>query len=796
MSGSARLAAVCRVVVVSMLALTTVATVGSGSRAASLPDGFVDAQIASGLTRPTAMAIAPDGRLFVAEQGGSLRVIENGSLLATPFVQLDVDPQGERGLLGVAFDPAFATNHYVYVYYTAKGPTVHNRVSRFTADGNVAVPGSEEIILELDDLDSFLTHNGGDLHFGGDGKLYIAVGDNSSSTNAQSLTTLKGKLLRINPDGTIPEDNPFYGSTAGRNRAIWALGLRNPFTFAIRQSTGTIFINDVGQNAWEEIDEGAGGANYGWPETEGYTSDPRYTSPVYAYGHASGAVSGCAITGGGFYDPDAPTFPSSYLGDYFFADYCAGWIKHYDRTDGSVSDFADGIASPVDLEISDDGALYYLARGSASVHRIRYQPQGPPGIVAHPSDQVVLAGEDATFEVVASGAEPLVYQWQRNGVAIPGATSSTYTLSQVTQGDDGALFEVLVTNEFGTETSNAARLSVAGGHRPTASITTPASGSLYSAGNTISYSGSADDAEDGQLAGAQFTWWVDFHHGDHTHPFLPPTTGSKTGSFKIPTTGETSSNVWYRIHLEVKDSSGLTDTALRDIVPRTSNIALDTSPSGLKVALDGRSLKGPTTTESVVGMVRWLSAVSPQDGYSTTYEFDSWSDGKTAAHQITTPSKDKTFTAVYRPGGGNLGTGAGLSATYFNGMSFGGTTFKRTDQTVNFDWGKGRPASPIAPDTFSVRWTGRVKAQFGESYTLCVRSDQGARLWIDGAKVIDHWTAHTVSEKCTVKPFAAGSMHSIRVDYYEGTGAAVAQLLWSSPSTQKQAIPSSQLYPQ
>ena len=158
------------------------------------------------------MQFSPDGRLFVCQQSGKLRVVQNGKLLATPFLTLPVDASGERGLLGVAFDPDFATNNFVYVYYTAKTPTIHNRVSRFTANGNVAVPGSEVVLLDLNTLSFARNHNGGAIHFGNDGKLYIAVGDNANGDNAQTLGNLLGKILRINRDGSIPTDNPFFGT--------------------------------------------------------------------------------------------------------------------------------------------------------------------------------------------------------------------------------------------------------------------------------------------------------------------------------------------------------------------------------------------------------------------------------------------------------------------------------------------------------------------------------------------------------------------------------------------------------
>jgi glucose/arabinose dehydrogenase len=213
--------------------------------AATLPTGFVETQIASGLSGPTTMDIAPDGRIFVLEEGGRVRVIKNNQLLTTPFITLTTNTTGERGVLGIAFDPNFTSNRFVYLYYTATSPTIHNRVSRFTANGDVAVAGSEVQLLNLPTLGSEF-HNGGAIHFGSDGKLYIATGDNRVSSNAPSLNSPLGKILRINSDGSIPTDNPFFNQTTGINRAIWARGLRNPFNFAFQPGTGRMFINDVG----------------------------------------------------------------------------------------------------------------------------------------------------------------------------------------------------------------------------------------------------------------------------------------------------------------------------------------------------------------------------------------------------------------------------------------------------------------------------------------------------------------------------------------------------------------------
>jgi glucose/arabinose dehydrogenase len=762
--------------------------------AATIPVGFTEKLVASGLASPTAMQFAPDGRLFVAEQGGRLRVIENGTLLPTPFLTVSVSSSGERGLLGVAFDPDFGINRFVYVYYTATTPAVHNRISRFTANGNTAVAGSEVVILELDNLSSATNHNGGAIAFAPDGKLYVAVGDNANGANAQSLGTLHGKMLRLNRDGTIPTDNPFLTSTTGKNRAIWAIGLRNPFTFAVHPD-GRIFINDVGQNTWEEINDGIAGANYGWPETEGPTTDPRFISPRYAYNHSTG---GCAITGGAFYTPMTLQFPGGYLNEYFFADFCGGWIRTLDSQNGNtVSAFATGISSPVDIKVAADGSLYYLARGTGSttgtVSQITYGA-APPSITSHPASQTKSDGQSVTFSVAASGAPPLRYQWQRNGANITAASAQDYTIAAVTASDNGARFRAVVTNDHGSVTSDEAVLTVSANRAPTASITQPVAGTTYAGGMVINYAGTGTDPENGTLPAAAFTWQVDFHHDTHAHPFIAPRTGAASGSFTIPATGETSPNVWYRIYLTVRDSAGATHTTQRDMLPRKARLTLASNPSGLQLRLDGQPVTAPFAFDSVVGVVRSIQAVTPQATGATTYEFASWSDGGAVTHNIATPAAATTYMAAYRAGSG-VGTGTGLSGTYFDNIDFTGASVSRVDSTVNFAWAAGAPTASMGVDTFSVRWVGQVLPQFSETYTFYTVSDDGVRLWVNGQLVVSNWTDHAAIENRGSLVLVAGQRYDIRMEYYERGGQATARLLWSSPSTAKAVIPTARLFP-
>jgi glucose/arabinose dehydrogenase len=382
----------------------------------TLLPNFIETPVVSGLTAPTAMEFAPDGRLFVLEEGGNVKLVHGDGTTWTAL-HLNVDSSGERGLLGIAFDPAFSTNHFVYLYYTnpnsggASWATgTHNQLSRFTVnDANPQQPTftNEAPILDWNTL-SATVHNGGAIHFGADGMLYADAGDNlqtftqgaNSYRVSQTLSNLLGKQLRINvaafnsgsatrDDTTvghlIPPDNPFVGTATGINQLIYVLGLRNPYTFAVQPGTGTIFINDVGENTWEEINQSVAGANDGWSggNTDGFGQTPpgpgTYHDPLMAYNHSGGpAGGGTAIVGGAFYSPATAQFPTSYAGKYFYGD-LSGWIRVFDPANpGSAANpdtsaaFASSISGGMrDILVSSAGYLYYLS-GAGAINKISY----------------------------------------------------------------------------------------------------------------------------------------------------------------------------------------------------------------------------------------------------------------------------------------------------------------------------------------------------------------------------------------------------------------------------------------
>jgi hypothetical protein len=312
-------------------------------------------------------------------------------------------------------------------------------------------------------------------------------------------------------------------------------------------------------------------------------------------------------------------------------------------------DFASGISSLVDIQVATDGSLWYLARGGGGdVFRVQFTGNIAPSISTQPANRTVTAGQQASFSVTASGSAPLQYQWQRNGVNIANATSPTLTFTAMPI-DNGAMFRCVVSNSVGSATSNAATLTVVSNVQPTGTITAPVNGSNYRGGQVISFSGTGTDPEDGTLPASAFTWRVDFHHDDHTHPFMADTSGVRSGTFTIANRGETSANVFYRVHLTVRDSSGLTHTSFVDVRPLTTVVRIESNIAGAQLTLDGSPISAPFSFTGVEGVIRTLGVVTPQTSGGVTYDFASWSDGGEATHEIVTPNDDATFTALFQP---------------------------------------------------------------------------------------------------------------------------------------------------
>jgi glucose/arabinose dehydrogenase len=357
---------------------------GPGDGGTSLPPGLTlkfNTFISSGLSAPVFMTQPlNDGRIFVVEQGGRIRVIRNGVLQTTPFLDISsrVLSGGERGLLSVAFHPQYASNHYFYVYFNSQ-TSGDIRIERFTTTTNpeVADPTSSKLILTIPHS-QFSNHNGGLVSFGPDGMLYAGIGDGGGGGdpfgNGQNFNSLLGSLLRLDVDHgdpyAIPGDNPFVNQT-GKRGEIWAKGLRNPWRYAFDPTTSLLYIADVGQDAREEVDVAAtnrGGLNYGWNIMEGLScyspssgcSQAGLEKPVIDYGHSDG----CSITGGYVYrGSDIPDV----RGHYFYSDYCSGFLKSFRYSNGTAVDAKDwGMTNSLVTSFGVDfaGELYMISSNS------------------------------------------------------------------------------------------------------------------------------------------------------------------------------------------------------------------------------------------------------------------------------------------------------------------------------------------------------------------------------------------------------------------------------------------------
>jgi glucose/arabinose dehydrogenase len=335
--------------------------------------------VVSGLRNPLDLQSVPSDaeRLYLVEQGGRIRVVRNGQLQAAAFLDIAsrISSGGERGLLGLAFHPQFATNRRFFVNYTNSVGDTH--ISEFRASSaDAADPGSERRLLEV--AQPFANHNGGGLAFDNSGRLLIALGDGGSGgdpqNNGQRLDTLLGKIARIDVDSgspyALPADNPFL-ATAGARGEIWAFGLRNPFKIAFDRPTGDLYIGDVGQNRIEEIDIGLatrrGGENYGWRITEGTQCfNPSsgcdrtgITLPVYEYTHSEG----CSVTGGVVY---RGCRVPALAGSYFFADFCSGLVRSFRFANGSAGELRDwtsglrGVSAPSSFGLDAAGEVYIV----------------------------------------------------------------------------------------------------------------------------------------------------------------------------------------------------------------------------------------------------------------------------------------------------------------------------------------------------------------------------------------------------------------------------------------------------
>jgi glucose/arabinose dehydrogenase len=746
----------------AVAALATVAALllpAAAASAGTVPSGFQESVVLSGFTEPTTFAFSPDGRVFVGEKSGIIKVYDSLSD-PTPEVFADLSTEAhdfwDRGLLGMALDPDFPAKPYVYVLYTLDappggtapkwggvtlsdgcptppGPTtdgcvVSGRLAKLTATGNEAT-GQTNLITDW--CQQFPSHSVGDLAFGPDGSLYVSGGDGASFTTsdwgqfgnpqvnpcgdppagvggAMTPTTseggslrsqdvrtpadptgLNGSLLRIDPEtGLAKAGNPLALSASANAQRIVAYGMRNPFRFTMRPGTNEVWVGDVGQGTWEEIDRvanptGAAPYNFGWPCYEGnndssarmpawdalnnplcetlYDQGPgAVTAPYFSYKHTSTVVSGetcptgsSSVSGLAFYG--SGQFPNAYNGALFFADYSRACIWAMMPGAGGLPDpsniqtFDAGAHGPVNLKVGPDGSLYFADLTGGKIWRISHSNGNQPPIAvatANPEN----GASPLNVQLSAAGSsdpdpgDTLSYAWDLDGDG-QFDDSTLQAPTHVYSSSGTHVATVRVSDPDGASDANSVSIQV-DNTPPTATITAPLSTATWAVGDQIPYSATATDAQQGTLPDSAYKWKVILHHcPSNCHEHAVVEASGSSGFFVAPDHDYPS---WLEFRLTVTDAGGLTDTETVKVDPKTVSLEVQTLPvPGLEVVIDGTAGESPFTATVIKGSNHTVATQSQTLG-GHDYAFGAWSDGGDAAHSLIV-NQNISLTAVFGP---------------------------------------------------------------------------------------------------------------------------------------------------
>jgi len=699
--------------------------------AVELPPGFQAPVVgASGEWRHiVGLAFTPDGRLLVAEKRGVIRVIENDVRLPVPFLDIEAEVLGDedRGLLGIAVDPKFAENGHIYILYTVDpdagsdsiGAPSFGRLTRYTADPanpNAADPESRRVLLGQSWRDGipslYYSHTVGCLRFGEDGSLLVSTGDGAHADGldsggrdrggfgsgrfpsaedigafrSQSLESLSGKILRIDPGtGEGLASNPYSTGKATDNASrVWACGLRNPYRFCVRPGTGSpsllsgnpgiLYVADVGWTTWEEVNIVERGANLGWPCYEGFEPQEQYAAaspahhscrsigtgdnpfsplpPLLSWHHTKPAlstppgISGKCASAIAFYT--GTQYPPEYRGACFIGEYDANWIK-VAELDGAgqlvrLRNFASDVFGPVDL-VADpiSGDLHFVSILRNAIYRLRYDPGNSPPVASASSTPSPASGPaplPVSFSSEGSmdpDGDPITYSWDFGDGAIstephpvheytaPGSYNATLTVSDGRGGLGSTAIEIAVSDDGAVN------------EPPTAFIVSPVHGASYHPDAPLRFEGGATDLED-PLQLLEFEWELNLHHNTHIHPGWRRLNGPEASL--ILRNHDDGTGTWFEVVVRVKDTAGAVGVARAHIYPRSCAVLLDAGDPGTSATGTWRSSTAPFPHGSG-------SLHSNVPGSTYTYEFELAEPGPYRVYAWWTIAWSRTTEAKY-----------------------------------------------------------------------------------------------------------------------------------------------------
>jgi glucose/arabinose dehydrogenase/PKD repeat protein len=677
--------------------------------AATVPSGFEDRPLVTGLTYPVAVTWAPDGRMFVAEHAGTIRVVTAaGQLLDEPLLDI-ADHTNliiDQGILGLAADSDFENNHYLWILYVHESNPSQpyaQKTARLVRvevepDNTLVNPSDPETVVlgkvstppcpapsnSSDCIPSTWTHTIGTVRSGPDGTLWIGAGDAGTPFLATDEQSYSGKILHVDRDGQGLPDHPFCPDDTDLTHVctkVYAKGLRNPFRFTLRPGGGLV-VGDVGDEARDELDFVTAGKSYGWPCYEGgirsprYSTDSRCTGPGGEYakeGTEAAAVGpvfdypvppeGAAIVGGPTYAGDA--FPEEYRGHVFFGDYVKNLVRQgeVDSEGNLVAVTTFGTGWPgVDLEEAPWGDLVYADLLGGQIRAISYVPDNRSPVA---EVEATPTFGDLPLEVQFSSegtgdpdGDELLYEWSFGD----GSTSSEPNPTHSYDADGKYTAELTVGDGHGRSATAAVVIS-AGNSPPTATIDAPADGSTFDDGQTVELLGSATDPRDGDLGDEDLSWTVLLHHASHVHPFGP----FEGSAASFLATDDHDSDSYYEVRLTATNSRGLSDTATVTVRPRTSALTLDGIPSGAPVTYSGTSFPTPVTRDAAVG---FHTQVSVPERYLTEngkiHDFLLWTDGGSRSHDIVIGPAPRRIVAVY--GEDKAGDRLATASTFHTGV--------------------------------------------------------------------------------------------------------------------------------